>query len=74
MMGTGRFLSWPAGWRKALPRAVLLGFVVVGALLVLQGFHSGWASLDRLAWCDAAIFFAFLVLGFTVLGARASGS
>jgi hypothetical protein len=73
-MGRGRFLSWPAGWRKASPWAVLLGLVAVGALLVLQALHSGWASLDRMFWCDTAIFFPFLVLGFTVLGARASGS
>ena len=69
-MGERKFLSWPAGWRNALPWGVLVGVVVSGILIVAEGLRSGWSSLDRIFWVDAAIVFAVVVVGFTALTAR----
>jgi hypothetical protein len=69
-MGERHFLSWPAGWRQALPWGVLVGVIVAGAATLAQGWGSGWQTLDRLFWCDLAILFPCVVVGFTVLTAR----
>jgi hypothetical protein len=69
-MGERGFLSWPAGWRRALPWAVVSGAIVVAAIILLQASWFGWNSLDRIFWLNLAIFFPFVVLAFTLLGAR----
>ncbi len=69
-MGSQHFLSWPAGWRKALPWSILSGLLVVAAVSVLEGLRAGWDSLDRIFWIDVAVCFPFLVIAFTAIGAR----
>ena len=39
-MGSRRFLSWPAGWRKSLPWGFLLGVIVAALLIVAQTMTS----------------------------------
>jgi hypothetical protein len=66
-MGSRRFLSWPAGWRKSLPSGILMGVIVSAFLIVAQGIGSGWNQID---WCGSAIVFFFVVVGVTALSAR----
>ena len=49
-MGALKFLSWPAGWRNALPGAVLMPILVAAAVSAAQGIQSGWHSLDLIFW------------------------
>jgi hypothetical protein len=66
-MGSRRFLSWPAGWRKAMPWGILVGIVAGALLIVAQGLGSAWKDID---WCGTSIFIFFLVVGFTAISAR----
>lgn len=69
-MAKQRFLSWPPGWRKALPwGCCLFGLVVVGALIVGHGVRSGWGLFPH-ELVDLAIMCAFLIVGFTAFAAR----
>ena len=69
-MSERKFLSWPPGWRKALPWGCLFGLIIAAALLVAQGLSSGWHTLNAIFCIDLAVLFPFLVVGFTVLPAR----
>ena len=64
------FLSWPPGWRMAVPWGVLVGGVVTGTAVVVQGIASGSNSLDRLFWCDLAVVFPVVVVGVTAVGGK----
>jgi len=66
-MGSRRFLSWPAGWRKAIPWGILVGIVGGALLIVAQGLGSAWNDID---WCDTSIIVFFFVVGFTAITAR----
>jgi hypothetical protein len=70
LMGNRRFLSWPAGWRKAFPWGVLFGVLVVAVVIVVEVVRSGWDSLDRIFWIDLVVCFPIIVVGFTALAAR----
>ena len=69
-MSDRRFLSWPAGWRKALPWGILSGVVVAGVLILAEGLRSDRHTIDRMVLVDAAVVFAFVVVGSTALVAR----
>ena len=64
------FLSWPAGWRKALPWGLLSGVVVAVTLVLAEGPLSDRRTVDRTVLVDAAVVFAFVVFASTALLAR----
>ena len=69
-MSRRKFLSWPHGWRRAVPWGVLVGCVVTGAAVAVQGVASGSNSLDRLFWCDLAVVFPVVVVGVTAVAGK----
>ena len=69
-MSQRKFLSWPPGWRRAVPWGVLVGCVVTGAAAVVEGVASGSNSLDRLFWCDLAVVFPVVVVGVTAVAGK----
>lgn len=69
-MSQRKFLSWPPGWRRAVPWGVLVGGVVTGAAVVVQGVASGGNSLDLLFWCDLAVVVPVVVVGVTAVAGK----
>jgi len=69
-MSQRKFLSWPPGWRRAVPWGVLVGGVVTGAAVVVQGVASGSHSLDQLFWCDLVVVFPVVVVGVTAVAGK----
>jgi hypothetical protein len=69
-MSDRSFLSGPAWWRKALPWGLLTGVVVAGTLVLAEGPLSDRHTIDRTVLVDAAVVFAFVVVGTTALAAR----
>jgi hypothetical protein len=67
-MGSRRFLSWPAGWRKTMPWGILVGVVAGALLIVAQGLRSAWNDIDLCGTSIIIIF--FLVVGVTAITAR----
>jgi len=69
-MSQRKFLSWPPGWRRAVPWGMLVGGVVTGAAVVVQGVASGSHSLDQLFWCDLVVVFPVVVVGVTAVAGK----
>lgn len=66
-MGSRQFLSWPAGWRRAMPWGFLVGFAVGAPLIVAQGVQSGWNHID---WCGTGVLVFFVNVGVVAFAAR----
>jgi hypothetical protein len=64
-MAERRFLSWPPGWRRALPWGILSASALSATVMVLEGNSRG-----RGQWFDLVLCFPFIVLFSTVIGAR----
>jgi hypothetical protein len=66
-MGSRRFFSWPAGWRKSIPWGIFVGVLVSAPFIVAQGLGSGWNQID---WCGTSVVIFFVVVATTALTAR----
>jgi len=49
---------------------MLVGGVVTGAAVVVQGVASGSHSLDQLFWCDLVVVFPVVVVGVTAVAGK----
>jgi hypothetical protein len=67
IMANRPFWSWPAGWRQSLPWGILVGLAAGAALIVAEGFRSGWNFID---WCGTLVVVFFVAVAITALSAR----